>query len=68
MTDQKITTSQDILDQHYEEVEALQRENARRLSNCPKCGGPADNGHDREDPPNPYICTRCSQQPITKEA
>ena len=29
------------------------------LSRCPRCGGPADNGHDREDPPNPYICSRC---------
>ena len=29
------------------------------LSRCPRCGGPADNGHDREDPPNPYLCTRC---------
>lgn len=29
------------------------------LSTCPECGGPADNGHDREVPPNPYLCTRC---------
>ncbi len=29
------------------------------LSTCPKCGGPADNGHDREFPPNPYFCTKC---------
>lgn len=27
---------------------------------CPMCGGPADNGHDREMPPNPYLCTKCS--------
>jgi hypothetical protein len=26
---------------------------------CPKCGGPPDNGHDRELPPNPYLCTKC---------
>ena len=26
---------------------------------CPQCGGPADNGHDRQLPPNPYWCTRC---------
>ena len=30
------------------------------LTKCPKCGGPADNGHDRELPPNPYFCTKCS--------
>jgi len=29
------------------------------LSRCPKCGGPADNGHDRCLPPNPYFCTKC---------
>lgn len=29
------------------------------LSKCPRCCGPADNGHDREFPPNPYLCTRC---------
>ena len=29
------------------------------LSKCPKCGGPADNGHDRCLPPNPYVCTKC---------
>lgn len=29
------------------------------LSKCPKCGGPADNGHDRCLPPNPYFCTKC---------
>ena len=29
------------------------------LSRCPQCGGPADNGHDRELPPNPHWCTRC---------
>lgn len=49
------------------------------LSRCPKCGGPADNGHDREVPPNPYHCTKCmawqtvpsdyphSHQPLTIE-
>ena len=26
---------------------------------CPRCGGPADNGYDHEDPPNPYMCTKC---------
>ena len=29
------------------------------LAKCPRCGGPADNGHDREFPPNPYLCTKC---------
>ena len=29
------------------------------LSRCPKCLGPADNGHDRCIPPNPYYCTKC---------
>lgn len=29
------------------------------LSKCPKCGGPADNGHDRCLPPNPYLCSKC---------
>ena len=28
MTDQKIRTTQDMIDDHYEEVEALQRENS----------------------------------------
>lgn len=26
---------------------------------CPQCNGPADNGHDRSIPPNPYLCTKC---------
>jgi len=29
------------------------------LDKCPVCGGPADNGHDRCFPPNPYYCTKC---------
>lgn len=32
----------------------------RDLTKCPSCGGPADNGHDREFPPNVYACTKCS--------
>ena len=32
------------------------------LSRCPQCGGPADNGHDRCVPPNPYFCTKCMEQ------
>ena len=35
------------------------------LSRCPKCNGPADNGHDREVPPNPYYCTKCMAEPET---
>jgi hypothetical protein len=27
---------------------------------CPRCGGYADNGHDRECPPNVYLCSKCS--------
>jgi len=30
----------------------------------PCCGGPADNGHDRDDPPTPYYCSKCNR---TKE-
>lgn len=29
------------------------------LNACPTCKGPADNGHDRCYPPNPYECTKC---------
>lgn len=29
------------------------------LNECPGCGGPADNGHDRCLPPNVYYCTNC---------
>lgn len=29
------------------------------ISKCPRCGGEADNGHDRCYPPNPYNCTKC---------
>ena len=32
------------------------------LDTCPGCGGVADNGHDREFPPNPYYCTKCIEQ------
>ena len=36
------------------------------LSHCPKCGGPADNGHDRSIPPSPYFCTKCMAEPVQK--
>jgi len=42
-----------------EAVEATMRYEQPDLSKCPTCGGPADNGHDRCDPPNPYECSRC---------
>ena len=29
------------------------------LDKCPKCGGPADLGHSRDHPPNPYFCSKC---------
>ncbi len=32
------------------------------VSICPSCGGPADNGHDRCCPPNPYTCKTCTLQ------
>lgn len=38
-----------------------------RLETCPKCGGVADNGHDRELPPNPYLCSKCEQPAISQE-
>ena len=28
---------------------------------CPKCGGEADNGQDREFPPNAYVCSKCDK-------
>jgi hypothetical protein len=31
------------------------------LDKCPRCGGEADNGHDRCIPPNPYLCRKCSE-------
>jgi hypothetical protein len=38
------------------------------LSKCPVCGGPADNGHDRCLPPNPYLCTKCAERREEEEA
>ena len=35
------------------------------INTCPECGGVADNGFDRCDPPSPYVCTKC--QPSTTE-
>lgn len=44
----------------HEALELHQAALREDLSKCPQCGGPADNGHDRELPPNPYHCTRCT--------
>lgn len=32
------------------------------LNQCPRCGGIADNGHDRCLPPSPYFCTKCANE------
>lgn len=32
---------------------------------CPRCGGEADNGHDRCHPPNAYNCTKCDESVCT---
>ena len=32
------------------------------LNKCPKCGGPADNGHDRCVPPSAYVCSCCDDK------
>jgi len=32
---------------------------------CPRCGGYADNEHDREYPPNVYVCSKC-ESPMTE--
>lgn len=31
------------------------------MMTCPRCGGAADNGHDREFPPTPFICCKCEK-------
>ena len=36
-------------------------EAADDLSKCPRCGGDADNGHDRCYPPTAYLCGKCSE-------
>ena len=38
------------------------------ISKCPGCLQEADNGHDREVPPNPYYCSKCiGQEWVCKE-
>ena len=44
-----------LLDKQSEPAEPQEPD----ASKCPKCGGPADNGHDRCCPPNPYACSKC---------
>ena len=34
----------------------------KNLTVCPRCGGDADNGFDREIPPNAYLCTKCTER------
>lgn len=34
-------------------------DSAKAINICPGCGGPSG-GHDREMPPNPYYCDRCT--------
>lgn len=51
-------------DERKELIPALRErlaETANDLTRCPNCGGPADNGHDREAPPNPYWCSKCTE-------
>lgn len=38
------------------------------ITKCPQCGGEADNGNDREVPPNPYLCTKCEEKLLQKGA
>ena len=45
------------------EVDETEDMDAQDLSKCPKCGGPADNGHDHCIPPSPYYCTKCEIDP-----
>lgn len=35
------------------------------INTCPQCGGNADNGFDRCDPPTPYVCTKCEGDIMT---
>lgn len=43
------------------------RARGKDIFHCPECGGPADNGHDRCIPPNPYWCTKCMEK-LEKES
>lgn len=37
------------------------------LRKCPKCGGVADNGFDRCDPPSVYYCSKCMKTTKTQK-
>ncbi len=39
----------------------FRKEMEATLDRCPECGGPADNGNDRCDPPSAYLCKVCSE-------
>lgn len=54
----------DLRPQCESTIDALRErlaETADDLARCPTCGGPADNGHDREVPPTPYWCSKCTE-------
>ena len=53
------TTTVELAEPTIKESKTVERD----LSKCPGCGGPADNGHDRCVPPNPYYCTKCDPNP-----
>lgn len=56
--------AQEIIDMAAAEIERLRGALAHKRGTCdicPTCGGPADNGHDREYPPNTYCCTKCAE-------
>ena len=58
------TAKTDDVSLYYRAIVALHErlaETANDLTRCPNCGGPADNGHDREVPPNPYWCSKCTE-------
>lgn len=40
----------------------VEAEKELSLEVCPRCGGVADNGHDRSLPPYVYLCTKCERR------
>lgn len=65
----KVRALVDNLNNSYGALDALitrmEQNTVPDINKCPKCGGAADNGHDREVPPNPYYCTKCTQKQNT---
>lgn len=57
-------TVADLLNELVEQAR-MEQNTVPDINKCPKCGGAADNGHDREVPPNPYYCTKCTQKQNT---